>query len=114
MKMLQKIGLIGLCAFAFIQIATAEEASRIEHRVQHMTKQLTLTSDQQAQIKAMFEEDEKQRELHRENIKKQLDAILTPEQKTKMEEALKKHKEKRHKKSEPPFDGFEHCNDMKK
>lgn len=98
MKTLQKISVLSLFILALMQTAMAEESPRVERKIKHLTEQLTLTPEQQAQLKAVFEEEEKQRELHRAEFKKQLDAILTPEQKAKMEENFKKHK---HKKAEP-------------
>jgi len=113
--MLQKTGVACLFALAFVQVAKAEESPRVERRVQYMTKQLTLTPEQQIKLKAVFEDDEKQRELHRAEFKKQLDAILTPEQKAKMEENWQKRKDKRKsKKGEPPVDDLDRVEDDKK
>ena len=115
MKALQKISVLSVFILTLTQTAMAEESPRVERKLKHLTEQLTLTPEQQTQLKAVFEEEEKQRELHRAEFKKQLEAILTPEQKAKMEENFKKRKDKRKpKKGEQPVDSFERCEDDKK
>lgn len=106
MNILKKMGLIAVFGLAFSsQFSFADEGKFVERKLKHMTEKLALSPEQQVKIKAVLEEDEKQRELHRAEFKKQFDEILTPEQKAKMEKDWQNKKHgKHHKKND-----FERC-----
>jgi periplasmic protein CpxP/Spy len=83
-----------------------------EERLQHMTKKLNLTADQQAKIKPILEQEQQQmqtihndtslskedrqakfREAHK-NYEGQIRAVLNPDQQTKFDQMAQKHKER--------------------
>jgi len=76
-----------------------------------MARELGLSAEQKSEIKKIFEENEIRfkelsTDMHnrlsgiRSEIKNQIDAVLTPEQKQKMEAIITLHGEKRRKESE--------------
>jgi Spy/CpxP family protein refolding chaperone len=115
MNTLKKMSLITLFSLAFSsQFSFADDGKFVERKLKHMTEKLALSPEQRVKIKAVLEEDEKQRELHRVEFKKQFDAILTAEQKTKLEQDWQQRKDKKPKKGIPPEGDFERCDDIKK
>jgi Spy/CpxP family protein refolding chaperone len=75
------------------------KGDRIQHRVERMKQQLNLTDDQARQIEQIFREarpqGEADREAMRERHKKihdQIQSVLTPEQREKMEQMKKEHR----------------------
>lgn len=79
--------------------------------LEEMARDLGLSAEQKAAIKNIFEENEVRfkelrTDMHsrlsgiRSEIKNQIDAVLTPEQKQKMEAIIAKHGEQRKKESE--------------
>jgi Spy/CpxP family protein refolding chaperone len=101
MNTLKKMSLITLFGLAFSsQFSFADDGKFVERKLKHMTEKLALSPEQRVKIKAVLEEDEKQRELHCAEFKKQFDSILTPEQKAKMEENWKAKKHNKHHKKE--------------
>jgi Spy/CpxP family protein refolding chaperone len=79
--------------------------------LEQMAKDLALTADQQEQIKKIFESNEaKLKELRsdmrgrlkaiRAEVKSEIDNVLTPEQRQKMEAMIKKYEARRKKESE--------------
>lgn len=61
-------------------------------RVEHLTKELGLTSDQQVKVEAIFNtQREKMKAAHQE-AQTALKAVFTPEQQTKFEAIQDKHK----------------------
>jgi Spy/CpxP family protein refolding chaperone len=89
-------------------------AQRIPSRppdLEEMARNLGLSPEQKESIRQIFERnDSKFKELYtdmhkrlaeiRSDIKNQVDAVLTPEQKQKMEAIISKHRERRKKESE--------------
>lgn len=74
--------------------------------VETMAKELGLTEDQQARIREIFRNNEERfkalrAELHkrleemRGQLKQEIDAVITPEQKAKLEAAIRKYEEER-------------------
>jgi Spy/CpxP family protein refolding chaperone len=97
-------GMIGY-GYAHRSVAAANaplpEPVRRAHRVEQMTQELSLTSDQakqldailmqwHAEVKAMRDQSDGQIEQLRQKKRNQIRAILTPEQKPKFEEFLTK------------------------
>ena len=83
----------------------ARRAARSGHfpSMEKMAKDLGLTADQQARIKDIFQKNEERfkvlnGEIHeklrsiREQIKTEIDSVLTPEQKKKMEEMIERYR----------------------
>lgn len=75
------------------------KGDRIQHRVERMKERLNLTDDQARQIEQIFREAHQQgqadREAMRERHKKihdQIQSVLTPEQREKMEQMRKEHR----------------------
>lgn len=66
-----------------------------ETRIDRMTEQLDLTAEQQAEIGKIMDESRKQREQQRLEVRKQIDAVLTEEQKTKRESTVKERMDRR-------------------
>ncbi len=88
--------------------APLSEAARRAQRVEQLTRELSLTSTQAQQLdailqqrhaesKAIHEQSDAQVEQVRQKGREQIRAILTPEQKPKFEEFLKKFDEERKK-----------------
>ena len=65
---------------------------RMEKRIERMTEQLNLTTEQQAQIKTMFEEHKDERKAMRERMHKDINAVLNEEQQSR----FKAFREQRH------------------
>lgn len=107
--------LLGGCLAALAQSKMAGEEADATHRLDRMTKELNLTSDQQEKLKPILESQDqdwkalhsdtsltpaqkkaKAKEMH-EKYAPQVNAILTPEQQAKWkqmkQEAWEKHKE---------------------
>jgi Spy/CpxP family protein refolding chaperone len=75
------------------------KGDRVQHRVERMKEQLSLSDDQARQIEQIFREAQQQgkadREVMRERHKKvreQINSILTPEQREKAEQMRKEHR----------------------
>jgi Spy/CpxP family protein refolding chaperone len=78
---------------------TPAKGDRILHRVERMKERLNLSDDQARQIEQIFREAHQQgqgdREAMRERHKKihdQIQSVLTPEQREKMEQMKKEHR----------------------
>jgi len=54
-------------------------------KAERMTKELGLNAEQQAKVNAIFEQQKEKRKALREEMHKQLEAVLTPEQMAKMQ-----------------------------
>ena len=74
------------------------KGDRVQHRVERMKQQLNLTDDQARQIEQIFRDAQQQgqadREQMRERHKKvhdQIQSVLTPEQREKLEQMRKEH-----------------------
>jgi Spy/CpxP family protein refolding chaperone len=94
--------------------ASMARTQRTEGRppdIQEMARDLGLSVEQQDQVKKIFESNdvrlkELRAEMHnrlsgiRSEIKSQIDAVLTPEQKSKFESIIAKHRERAKKESE--------------
>lgn len=89
------------------------EAVKRAQRVQELTQELSLTSDQRqqldsdlsqlhAQYKSIHDQSDAQMEQARQKGRDQIRAILTPEQKPKFEEFLKRMDEERKRNQPPP------------
>jgi periplasmic protein CpxP/Spy len=69
-----------------------------EHKIEHLTKELSLTPDQQTKMETIFKEQhEKFRAIHEESHNR-IKEILNAEQMTKWEAMKKMHQDKHHKK----------------
>ncbi len=106
------VGGIGGYGYAHRSVAAASaplaEPERRAHRVAQLTKELGLTSEQATQldaillqrhteVRAIHEQADAQIEQQRQKGRDQVRAILTPEQKPKFEEFLRKLDEERKK-----------------
>ena len=69
-------------------------------RMEMMMDQLNLTDAQREQIKQIFEAHRGKMQALREDTEKQINAILTPEQRAKMDEMRKKREERWEKRKE--------------
>jgi len=82
-----------LTAFASPGDWGGNHEDHIAHKLERLTKELTLTADQQSQLQALFKEKaEKSKALH-EETRAGVQKILTAEQFTKWEELKKQHHE---------------------
>jgi Spy/CpxP family protein refolding chaperone len=61
-------------------------------RVEHLTKELGLTSDQQVKVEAIFNTQREKMKAAHEEAQTALKAVFTPEQLTKFEAIQDKHK----------------------
>ena len=59
-----------------------------------LTKGLDLNTEQQAKVAAIFEQQKQKSKLLHDETRDQIQQILTPEQRTKMETLRKEHKDK--------------------
>lgn len=66
-----------------------------EKRTEHLTKELSLNTEQAAKVKAIFETQMQKIKAIREETKANLKAVLTPEQMTKFEAMKEKHHQMR-------------------
>ena len=106
-----------LALFAMVAIGQAQDPAaknndrpnRWQHnrgdRMEHLTKALDLTPEQQAKVKAIFEQAKPQIQAIRENIQSQIRPILTPAQQQKFD-ALKKAREDMRKAREEMHDAL--------
>ena len=89
------------------------EAAKRAQRVQELTQELSLTDDQRQQLdkalsqlhadyKAVHDQSEAQMDQARQKGREQIRSFLTPEQKPKFEEFLKRMDEERKKNAPPP------------
>jgi len=62
----------------------------VERRVDRMTEVLDLTAEQQEQIQAILEQQRSQRAQQRAAVRAEIDAVLTPEQRTKRDAEIEK------------------------
>jgi Spy/CpxP family protein refolding chaperone len=84
------------------------QGDRIQHRVERMKERLGLTDDQAKQVEQIFRDASQQgkadQEAMRERHKKvhdQIQSILTPEQRDKLEQMKKEHGGYRHHQTNP-------------
>ena len=93
--------------------APLSEPERRAHRVEQLTQELSLTGDQRQQLdailsqvhgeyKALREQSDARMDQARQQGRNQIRAILTPEQKPKFEEFLKRMDEERKRNPPPP------------
>lgn len=75
------------------------------NRLEHLTRVLDLTPDQQAKVKAIFEQAKPQIQAIRENMQSQIRPILTPAQQQKWD-AIKKAREDMRKAKEEMHDAI--------
>ena len=64
------------------------------NRVEHLTKQLGLTAEQQTKVEAIFKEQEEKLKIIHEETHKRLQEVLTKEQIAKMDDMKKQRHEK--------------------
>jgi Spy/CpxP family protein refolding chaperone len=57
-------------------------ADRVDAHLQRMTERLDLTSDQQAHIRSILQDRQTRRNLDRQQTRAEIDAVLSPEQRT--------------------------------
>ena len=89
------IGLIVLLALPLAAVAEMEGMPDSSKRVEHLTKELGLTAEQQTKVKAIFDtQREKMKAIHDETHAS-LQAVFTPEQLTKFDAMQEKHKQMR-------------------
>ena len=96
MKKVTTLALVLLTGATLAGTVSAEppRGPQPERMVEHMSRQLDLTEDQQARMKTIFEEQgEKMRALH-EETRQRIDGVLTKEQRVKAEELREERKEK--------------------
>lgn len=63
-------------------------------RIERLTKELDLTSEQKSQLTQIFQEQQAKREAIRQETDQRLKTVLTPEQMTKFEELKNQRHEK--------------------
>ena len=68
---------------------------RMENRIERMTEHLNLNAEQQAQIKTMFEQHQRDRSATRERMHKNINAVLNEEQQAKFKAMHEARHEKR-------------------
>lgn len=64
-----------------------------EKRIEHMKAELSLTADQEAKIRDVFAKQREKIQAVREETRKTVSSILTPEQRQKFEQMKEKRKE---------------------
>ncbi|MCX7068743.1 MAG: hypothetical protein NTW85_13775 [Methylococcales bacterium] len=94
----KKLTLIGLILSLTMSLSTfaAEEyhhGGDSAARVEHLTKVLDLTADQQVKVKAIFDKQQEDMKAVHEATKTSLQAVLTPEQSAKLDAAHEEHKQ---------------------
>jgi Spy/CpxP family protein refolding chaperone len=72
-----------------------DPAQRVETRIERMTDQLGLTEAQQAEIRKILEAQRAQRDLQRQALRDQIDAVLTDEQKARRDAAMQTRLDRR-------------------
>jgi apolipoprotein N-acyltransferase len=90
-----KLSAIALClALPFAAHAAEERTAeqKVAHKLEKMTEKLGLSAEQQDKLKSQLLAKEKSREAERAEERKQLEAVLTPEQLAKLDAEPKKHK----------------------
>ena len=70
-------------------------AQGVETRIERMTGQLGLTEAQQAEIRRILEAERAQRDLQRQALREQIDAVLTDEQKATRDAAMQTRLDRR-------------------
>ena len=73
----------------------ADEGMDVDKKVEKMKTELGLDAEQEASVKTILNEYKSKMEAIKQEKKDKLDAVLTPEQKTKHEAMMKEWKEKR-------------------
>ncbi len=97
MMMNKKLTLIGLILSLTMSLS-AFAAEEYHHggdssaRVEHLTKVLDLTADQQVKVKAIFDKQQEDMKAIHEAAKTSLQAVLTKEQSAKLDAAHEEHK----------------------
>ncbi len=98
------IAVLGLSAATFLwagknDACHVDPGAKVDARVEHMSKKLKLTDDQKAKVKQILTaQSPKMDEAHQQmmeanqNAGKEIEAVLTPEQKQKFEKMNKKGK----------------------
>lgn len=88
--------LIGFMLLLALPLAAAAEMNALpdaHKHVEHLTKELSLTSDQQVKVEAIFNTQREKMKAAHEEAKTALKAVFTPEQLTKFEAIQEKHQE---------------------
>ncbi|WP_411727843.1 hypothetical protein [Methyloglobulus sp.] len=85
-------------------LAKGEMQAEINKKVGHLTKDLGLNTEQQAKVKAIFEEQEQKKKSLHEEVHAQMQQVLTPKQLSTMEEKHKRHDAERTHKKEKDCD----------
>ena len=67
----------------------------LDRKVEHMTERLDLTPEQQAEVRAIFEAQRAQRDAERQAVHKQIDAVLTDEQRAERDAQIEQRIEQR-------------------
>jgi Spy/CpxP family protein refolding chaperone len=89
------IGLMLLLTLPLAAVADSDMHPDSHKRVEYMTKELGLTSEQQVKVEAIFEaQNQKMKAVH-EETKVSLQAVFTPEQMTKFTAMHEKHEQMR-------------------
>lgn len=73
--------------------ATMEQ--RVNHKVDRMAKHLDLSDAQKAEMKQLMLKHKQEKQAQRKQMREDLQKILTPEQRKKMQEHIKERMEKR-------------------
>ena len=66
-----------------------------DSHVARMTERLDLTDDQQAQIRAIHDEQRQQQDSQRQAVRERIDAVLTPEQIAQRDQGIEQKMERR-------------------
>jgi Spy/CpxP family protein refolding chaperone len=92
------IGLMLLLTLPLTAVAEMDAPPDSHKRVEHLTKELSLTSEQQVKVEAIFDTQKEKMKAAHEEAQAGLKAVLTPEQLTKFEAMQEKHQEMRREK----------------
>jgi len=88
----QLIGLMLTLTLPLLAVAEVNQPPDSHKRIEHLTKELSLTSDQQVKVEAIFNTQREKMKAAHEEAQTALKTVLTPEQLTKFEAIQDRHK----------------------
>lgn len=98
-KLVTMIAIAALGGAAITGFASPGEqgyrGNKMENRMERMTEHLNLTDQQQEQVRALIEGQMKERQARREQMKENIRAVLTDEQKATFDEMHAKREKRR-------------------
>ncbi len=87
--------LTGTAAWAGPLSQHGDAAPRVDERLEHMTRELNLTAEQQAQIRTLIEEQHTAIDRLRQETRKRIDALLTDAQRADRDRVIARRMDRR-------------------